>query len=125
MGLDTTYDCWHGSYGTFGWWRGYVFDAAFPEESIHVDAPMYTYLDLVEAWSKDDPRLEDPIMTLLLHSDCDGEIEVKDLLPLANRLELLIPKLTEQRPDWAPERAWTFINGLRAAHAAGEPVEFH
>jgi len=129
MGLDTSYDCWHGSYITFGWWRSLVFSAAYPEENIPEDAQRYEYLYRVDKWPSTDPRRKDPIMSLLLHSDCDGEIPVDELLPLADALEALLPKLVSHKgargEDWAQKRAETFIRGLREAHAAGEPVDFH
>lgn len=84
----------------------------------------------------------DPLVTLLLHSDCDGSIEVADLLPLANRLEELLPKLEEYDAANEPAghlaavnphrhaygvagAARRFAAGLRLAASLGEPVEFH
>jgi hypothetical protein len=112
MGLDTTHNCWHGSYGTFHQWREAVAQAAG-----------YGSLDQYEGFSglragKPWPQ-NDALVTLLDHSDCDGSIVAKECAPLANRLEQLLPKLT----GWG-EQTQQFINGLRAAAEADEDVEF-
>lgn len=126
MGLDTSHDCWHGSYITFGEFRSAVFDAVFgggPRER-------YAYFDEIARWQRwGDERMKDPLMTLLLHSDCDGEIEVDKQPALAARLEEVAPILPEgmgAMPDYGP-RAWAleFAAGLRKANALGEPVDFH
>ena len=63
----------------------------------------------------------DPLHALLDHSDCDGQIDVHDLIPIAARLENLLPRLAED--DKAPTERW--IKGLRLAASLNEPVEFH
>lgn len=92
---------------------------------------------------------EDPLVVLIAHSDCDGILPVPVLLPLADRLEGLLDKFEDYgppghprpKPDnwndaepWPPQRAHydgyraateRFITGLRAAAAAGEPIEFY
>ena len=72
---------------------------------------------------------DDPLITLLNHSDCDGEIAASDCGPLADRLAELLPQLPDGK-DWGHIGDWrvktqTFIEGLRAAAAAGEAVRFH
>jgi hypothetical protein len=74
----------------------------------------------------------DPLHGLLHHSDCGGELPIGTLLPLADRLEELLPKMPREA-SWGhiardggyrgvTER---FIAGLRRAAEADEPVEFH
>ncbi len=63
----------------------------------------------------------DPLWVLLGHSDCDGEIEVKDLTPLADRLEELLDKTTD---EWVTFKIKQFVSGLRLAAASNEVVEF-
>lgn len=73
-----------------------------------------------------DVLADDPLITLLDHSDCDGEIEAVDCAPLADRLEELLPDLpahTGPHDDWT-DKTRMFIDGLREAAAAGEAVEF-
>ncbi len=85
----------------------------------------------------------DPIHVLLKHSDCDGFIEVKDLLPLADRLDGVTPLLRmmdilesgDTSPLHAPKPEmwfWTmeakaerFAAGLRKAASLQERVEFY
>ncbi len=70
------------------------------------------------AWDSLPP---DPLHVLLAHSDCDGEIKWQDCGPLADRLQEILPSLS----DDVREDAETFIAGLRSAAAARENVEFH
>jgi hypothetical protein len=71
----------------------------------------------------------DPLVKLLYHSDCDGEIAAEDCEPLAERLMRLLPKLPDENAgghigNWR-EKTLAFIVGLRHASAAGEAVRFH
>ena len=129
MGLDTSHDCWHGSYGVFHRWRLKVAEIAG-----------YGSLDNWAGfggqwlWPGAD---EDPLVLLLHHSDCDGEIRWQDAAPIANRLVELLPAL--RRADWVAgvaagsdervaefyhERTEHFIAGLRLASRRREDVEF-
>jgi hypothetical protein len=68
-----------------------------------------------------------PLHILLSHSDCDGEIKATDCAPIADALEALLPRLDGEGGGYVGDfkRTQTFIDGLRAAAAAGEDVEFH
>lgn len=71
----------------------------------------------------------DPLVKLLYHSDCDGSIASADCGPIADRLTTLLPLLPDAEDGghigvWR-EKTQRFIDGLRAAAAAGEDVEFH
>jgi hypothetical protein len=112
MGLDTSHDCWHGPYSSFGEFRSALFDAAVGGGS----RVKYAYMDEIDALDSTDPLRE-----FLVHSDCDGELPVSILFPLASRLEELAPRLNR----WHREAAERFAAGLRAADALGEAVEFH
>ena len=139
MGLDTTHDCWHGGYGSFSIFREVLARAAgWPQDGddsypasggsrINWDSLPAGWL-MGEGW---EAVPEDPLIILAAHSDCDGSLPVFALSPLADRLEELRPKVydatMEYAPAWAdvmPERVDQFVKGLRAAAAAGEPVEF-
>jgi hypothetical protein len=66
---------------------------------------------------------------LLFHSDCDGEIPTESCGPIADALEKLIPLLPPgDTPghigNWRDKTA-KFVEGLRKAAAAGEPLGFH
>ena len=120
MGLDTSHDCWHGSYGSFNRWRTKLCEVAG-----------YGALDERIGFGGEKPWPDnDPLVILLHHSDCDGEIEAKDCAPIADRLESLIPALRIAGDggghigDYA-EKTEAFIAGLRAASEAKESVVFH
>lgn len=123
MGLWVSHDCWRGSYSAFNRFRVAVAHAI----GIDLDC-MQGYGDAGIPWST---LAHDPIRTLLDHSDCDGEIAVTDLLPLADRLIELIPVLRHidrmaglTGPGGHAAAAQRFADGLRRAAAANEPVEF-
>lgn len=70
-----------------------------------------------------------PLHELLIHSDCDGEIAAERCGPIADALEQLIPLLPEDEAgghigDWRTTTQ-RFVDGLRAAAAQGEPLEFY
>lgn len=119
MGLDVSHDCWSGSYTSFGRFR----------EALTEVAGLGS-LNSFQGFggNKEFPQ-GDALVTLLDHSDCDGDIASADCGPLADRLEQLLPAL-EAREQGASsllshsERARRFIAGLRVAAAAGENVEF-
>ena len=120
MGLDTTHDCWHGPYSSFMRWREKLAAAAglppLREFEGYTDIPKWK-------WSM---LYADPLVALLNHSDCEGEIGVEYLLPLAARLEELAPALADD-PIFPSDRkhALKFAAGLREAARKGEAVEFH
>lgn len=137
MGLDTTHDCWHGSYGAFGRWRTAVAVAeGFSTERTEWGSETYVFpRDQFSAGNyagEWDPLPDDPLMILLVHSDCDGIIHWEHAGLLADRLERVVPKLPaipeivygSYPPDWRGA-AEQFVAGLRAAHAAHEDVDFH
>jgi hypothetical protein len=72
---------------------------------------------------------DDPLLILLIHSDCDGVIKAEHAAFLAQRLEQLLPLLPDDYAgghigDWR-EKTQEFIDGLRAAAEADEDVDFH
>lgn len=135
MGLDTTHGCWHGAYSAFHRWRcelarvgGYPLKEGGASSR---KVPAVWDLDWPDAayqgeWDGKPPA--DPLLILLIHSDCDGLIPAEYAGVLADRLQGLLPLLpSDPAPghigDWR-RKTETFIAGLRRAAAAGEPVEF-
>ncbi len=70
----------------------------------------------------------DPLHELLFHSDCDGEIPAANCAAIADSLEKLLPLLPKEDQNghignWR-NKTQKFIDGLRKAAAANEPLEF-
>lgn len=141
MGLDTTHECWHGAYSAFSRWRNAVAVAAgymvapvkwpgmgYETDSILIDWGHIEEKNYSGEW---DAMPADPLIILIAHSDCDGEIKPEHCTPLADRLEELVPLLSDEGGGHIAARGGfkgateKFIAGLRAAAEAGEPVEFH
>jgi hypothetical protein len=127
MGLDTSHDAWHGAYSAFARFRaGLARAAGMPggplRDWFERDAAPY----LPISWDVLGP---DPLIVLLDHSDCDGEIAAADCGPLADRIEELIPLLPGADDpghigSWA-KKARQFVAGLRLAASRGEALDFH
>ncbi len=120
MGLDTSHDCWHGSYGAFNRWRTKIAEVAG-----------FGALDDHEGFggTKEWPKGH-ALTPLLHHSDCEGEIAWEDCGKIADTLEALLPMLEtagdgQGHIGMYADKTRTFITGLRAAHSAKENVEFH
>lgn len=101
-----------------------------PKCRSHHGPALHTYIETVREWLpiRWESLKPDPIHILLNHSDCEGEIAVEDCIPLAERLEEILPLLPEE-PKWhrgvsGRGRAEQFAKGLREAAAAGDPVVF-
>jgi hypothetical protein len=118
MGLDVSHNCWSGAYSAFHRWRDAVATAAG-----------FGSIDLYQGFGGELEWPEDPLVVLLHHSDCDGDIAPEDCAPLADALERLIPMLDEMgdgggHVGYYGKAARRFVAGLRAAAEVGEPVEF-
>jgi hypothetical protein len=140
MGLDTTHEAWHGAYSAFTRWRNQVATAAgyevakigdpndygYRPETALIDWGHITQAHVAGEW---DATPADPLLVLIVHSDCDGVIHPAQAGPLADRLEELLPLLPEgdgggHIGDWQGKTR-RFIDGLRLAVASGEDLEFH
>lgn len=136
MGLDTTHDCWHGSYSAFGRWRdristlgGYTLRARTdggsfgPPMEVAIDWDRFERKNYDGEW---DTAPDDPLLVLIVHSDCDGHIKPEHAGPLADRLQAIMDAMPPRglHDDCKPATE-RFIAGLRRAAAANERVEFH
>jgi hypothetical protein len=150
MGLDTSHDAWHGAYSAFMRWREKLAEVAglpplkmmegFWEAGVAPYDPATMIFhdpggkDSVQKFLSGLPiRWEclkpDPLYTLLCHSDCDGEIAAADCGPIADSLERLLPLLSDgdgggHIGNWR-DKTQQFVDGLRRASAANEPLDFH
>ena len=138
MGLDTSHGCWHGAYSAFSRWRntiatigGYRLFNPDPNspwyECAQINWEAVTPANLQGVWEH---VPEDPLIVLIAHSDCDGEIRARDAGPLADRLAELLPKIADLGEggghvgNWR-EKTQKFIDGLRLAAKNDESVNFH
>jgi hypothetical protein len=134
MGLDTSHECWHGGYISFGVWRNELARAAgYKVLEPRIGQPGYElpwdeFEDKNYQGEWDSPPGDDPLLFLLAHSDCDGVIHPRQGIHIAARLEQLLPLIRQPNPrhdiGWMREKTQQFIDGLRKAHAAGEDVIF-
>jgi hypothetical protein len=138
MGLDCSHGAFSGAYSAFSRWRNAVAEAAGYSLDTSENGRTYPKLDwdslpdaTLEGTWKETP--EDPLLVLLAHSDCDGDIFPAQAGPLANRLEELLPEIAKKHAaDWghitrdggmvAVTRR--FIYGLRLAQFLSEPLRF-
>lgn len=142
MGLDTSHGCWHGSYGAFCRWRrelaraaGYKIAKPGPEELangvygpyVDIDWDMFEDKNYQGEW--DTVPGDDPLLYLIVHSDCDGVIHPEQAVHIARRLESLLPLLNEAASGGhitsMRDDTRQFIAGLKEAAKAGEDVDFH
>jgi hypothetical protein len=142
MGLTVSHDCFNSGYGYFHQWRKEIAKVAglpplelmegfFYNDDDASHNPFWIYkFDPNKSLLVDDilSRLpikweclkKDCLHELLHHSDCDGYLRVGLLQPLADRLEKLLPNITE---EWSSVTK-QFIKGLRKAASKRERVTF-
>ena len=135
MPLRASHGCWDGDYAGFNLFRRqladlanyYVHDGMAPWELDRRQQP--------KGASKGDwpESPTDPLIVLLLHSDCEGVIRAEHAAPLAKRINELLARIPPEQYDtikrineWKRLRrqAEQFMGGLLAAHNAGEDVVF-
>lgn len=132
MGLDVSHDAWSGAYSSFYRWRMGVAKAAGYEI---VSYPDRGEREMPKVWLDESfaianymgewERLpEDPLLVLMIHSDCDGIIPANATRWLADRLEGLLPALPVEDDDRLRIKTERFIAGLRDAASRDEDVEF-
>lgn len=138
MGLDTTHNCFHGPYGAFNRWRdavaraaGYQFKRFDGEyrDAVDLDWDVFDLKNYQGEW--DIVPGDDPLLYLIVHSDCDGVMHPEQGRHLVARLRQLAPKVDPEgviygvRGNSMYEVTLRFADGLEWAAAAGEDVEFH
>lgn len=139
MGLDCSHNAWHGAYSAFNRWRDEVARVAglplsgepglMSTQHLYINWDAITDDNIYGQWEM---TPEDPLIVLIAHSDCEGSIYPEQAGPLADRLEEILPKLSERDSSGHIERnggmvnvTQRFIAGLRAAVAKGEELGFH
>lgn len=137
MGLDVSHDCWSGAYSAFSRWRDKLAKVAGYEITPDINQRPMVLIDYGH-WPEvnyyDPPiipcRIDgtpDPLLLLIMHSDCEGKIRAEHVGPLADRLTELLPDIEGDGGGHIGdfrEKTQTFIAGLRVAELAGEEIEF-
>lgn len=137
MGLDTSHNCWHGSYGSFKRFRGLVAEAAKEHYGYEPDYDAHPFRAYMGWWDfehehqreSDWHPLTEPLDGFFIHSDCDGWIFPHHAGLIADRLEPLVGYLDDGEPAFgqgSPRAVLRqFIAGLREAWENGDVVGFH
>tara|TARA_R110000851_G_scaffold98468_2_gene213107 strand:+ start:123 stop:497 length:375 start_codon:yes stop_codon:yes gene_type:complete len=123
MGLNTTHNAFHGSYGGFNRMRqdiAKVWGGSYPpHRDDNLDDKFVYFPEKIDEQSG--------MAIFMRHSDCDGEISPQDCKKVADELAKLLPKL-EQYIDDTPysthAKVSQFIEGCRLAYKLKEPLEF-
>jgi hypothetical protein len=132
VGLDTSHGCWNGPYTGFQRWRQELARAAGYKVNrqpnvlrgeAYYELPWDEFEEKNYLGEWDSIPGDDPLMFLLVHSDCDGVVHPQHGVHLADRMEQLLP-LLDDGVYRVRENTERFIDGLRKAAAAGEDVEF-
>lgn len=139
MGLDVSHDCWSGAYSGFSRFRDKLATVAgyeFIEDVARGGRTMVAldYGSWPDANYYDPPIIPfradgtpDPLLLLLMHSDCEGRIRAEHVGALADRLTALLPDIEGDGHGHVGdyrEATQQFINGLRMAELRNEDVVF-
>ena len=151
MGLDTTHNAWHGSYGAFNVWRTEIakcigiplslMEGFYPTDENGYGDPLSLVkyqingqaLDQFERHGKNFPLKwnafkPNPLHELLYHSDCDGNIKWKKCKPIANELTKILSKLPDENFGGhiqdIKNKTKIFIKGLLLAYKSKENLYF-
>ena len=136
MGLDCSHDAWHGAYSAFHRWRiklaevaGYAI-ADLDYDGVKRETILVDWGHLQDKLYGDwDKTPDDPLLILIAHSDCEGQINPPQLVALADRLDELLPELAKAGDGGGhignyAEKTKQFIAGLRWAAEENEPLLF-
>lgn len=110
MGLDTTHDCWHGSYSNFMQFR--------------IKLAQAIGADLKSTWEQE-KEFDHDLHPLLNHSDCDGALTVYECKRTLNGLKQVIQHPDIKSDEYILDKCNKFIAGLELAISKNEPVLFH
>lgn len=118
MGIDFSHTEAHWSYTGFSRFR----DALAAHEGIDLDR-----MDGFRRHGDDRPRISwttisSPLVPLLNHSDCDGELTPQECRQVAPRLREVVAEIWTTGYD--RDTGLALADGMDAAAAAEEPLEF-
>ncbi len=120
MGLDTSYNCWNGPYGSFNRFRKSL------AEQIGISLDDYIGYGCPNA-TKELSSINHDIMPLLNHSDCDGELTVMECKKIVKGLNNILKNFNDklQADSDFKEDIIQFKKGCLLAIKENKSVEFH
>jgi hypothetical protein len=141
MGLDMSHDAWHGAYSAFDRFRTTLTEVAglplvadpvsTSRKVVDVNWDAVSDANIQGEWGEKLPTLRDgtfdPLLLLLVHSDCDGVLHPYHAKLVADRVEELIPLLPAEGGGHIGlygDKAQALVDGFRRAHAADEEIVF-
>lgn len=128
MGLDTSHGCWHGPYSAFHRFRADIAEAVginlSTMEGFDRSIPRPPCEHVTHPATKWEALAQRPLLILLSHSDCEGDIAAADCDAIADDLQKVLASSEALQANWK-QRIDDFINGLRDAALSDEPVVFH
>ena len=152
MGLNISHDTWDGAYSAFMRFRtelakyaglpplelmeGYYSDDDYLFKKIENsftpgEIGLASFIKMKEQFPiKWECLKKRPLLTLLLHSDCEGYINWSECKPLADDLKKVLEAIPADLDCGGHignlrEKTQTFIDGCMAAYEAKEKLEFH
>lgn len=119
MGLDTTYDCWNGPYSSFNRFRY----SLGHQIGINLD----DYIGYGDKGTKDLTSIDNELMPLFNHSDCDGRLTVKECKSIVKGLNSILENYNEKiETDYNfKDNIVKFRDGCLDAIADKKMVHFH
>lgn len=114
MGIDFSHGGASWSYGGFGQFRTRL------AEAIGITLTEMRGFRGLREWS----TVDDPIVPLLNHSDCDGELPAIVCATVAPRLREIVSAWPDDPFDYDRENALRLADGMEECAALGVPMEF-
>jgi len=119
MGLDTSHNCFHGSYSSFNRFRSSL--------AAQIGINLYEYIGYGEKGVKDLMSIEHDIQPLLNHSDCDGVLTVKQARQIAKGLTNILENFNDKIPAYYGFKEYViqFRDGCLDAVSKKQKIDFH
>jgi hypothetical protein len=117
MGLDVSHNAYSASYGTFGRWREFI------AKQIGIDLNQMEGFGGTNSWD----NIQDDLVFLLNHSDCDGEILPADAKGIAIRLKEILknlPESSDENVQYFKKITEQFIKGCELASKKKQCLKF-
>lgn len=116
MGLDTSHNAWHGPYSSFNRFRTMI------AEKIGIK------LEDMEGFggNKSFSEVNHPIVPLLDHSDCDGELSVEECKSIVEGIDLILSDFNVKTDEdvYFVRYMKQFSDGCKLAISRNENIQF-